>query len=144
MSKPETDLERRALLGDQEAQEELTRQGIALPCPCCGSDVIVNEIPPHKHTLATFMPDYEGGCFIECPSCNYANCGKTKHEALMNHNRRPAPPIGRCKDCAHSSPRMVMGNKTYGKVCKIDPYLVHEVNPDGYCDGFKPKEAPND
>ena len=58
--------------------------------------------------------------------------------------RRPAPPIGRCKDCVHSSPRMVMGNKTYGKVCKIDPYLVHEVNPDGYCDGFKPKEAPND
>ena len=58
--------------------------------------------------------------------------------------RRPAPPIGRCKDCAHSSPRMVMGNKTYGKVCKIDSYLVHEVNPDGYCDGFKPKEAPND
>ena len=64
-------------------------------------------------------------------------------EALPE-NRRPAPPIGRCKDCAHSSPRMVMGNKTYGKVCKIDSYLVHEVNPDGYCDGFKPKEAPND
>lgn len=26
---------RRALLGDRKAQEECTRQGIALPCPCC-------------------------------------------------------------------------------------------------------------
>ena len=31
-----TELERRALLGDRKAQEECTRQGIALPCPCCG------------------------------------------------------------------------------------------------------------
>lgn len=30
-----TDLERRALLGDRQAQEECTRQGIVLPCPCC-------------------------------------------------------------------------------------------------------------
>ena len=28
---------RRALLGDREAQEECTRQGIVLPCPCCGA-----------------------------------------------------------------------------------------------------------
>lgn len=31
-----TDLERRALLGDREAQEECTRRGIALRCPICG------------------------------------------------------------------------------------------------------------
>lgn len=30
-----TDLERRALLGDQQAQEECTRRGIMLPCPHC-------------------------------------------------------------------------------------------------------------
>ena len=132
MSKPETDLERRALLGDQQAQEECTRQGIALPCPCCGSAVIVNEIPPHKHTLATFMPDYEGGCFIECPSCNYANCGKTKQEALTNHNRRPELPIGRCKDCDCYWPN--------AEQCGHSGETVKEND---FCSKFKPKEAPN-
>lgn len=33
-----TDLERRALLGDRQAQEECTRHGIVLPCPFCGGD----------------------------------------------------------------------------------------------------------
>lgn len=28
-----TDIERRALLGDPQAQEECTRRGIVLPCP---------------------------------------------------------------------------------------------------------------
>lgn len=31
-----TDLERRALLGDRQAQDECTRRGIVLPCPFCG------------------------------------------------------------------------------------------------------------
>lgn len=31
-----TDLERRALLGDRQAQEECTEKGIMLPCPFCG------------------------------------------------------------------------------------------------------------
>lgn len=127
-----TDLERRALLGDRQAQDECTRQGIALPCPFCGKQV--------KRSVS--------GMLFYCPECRFHKSFHSyevnKEEALFIWNRRTAPPIGRCKDCVHSSPRMVMGNKTYGKVCKIDPYLVHEVNPDGYCDGFKPKEAPHD
>ena len=31
-----TDLERRALLGDKEAQKECTEKGIVLTCPVCG------------------------------------------------------------------------------------------------------------
>ena len=46
----------------------------------------------------------------------------------------------KCLDCANSAHRIVMGGKTKGNVCKIDLYLVHEVNPYGYCDCFKPKE----
>lgn len=143
MSKPEIDLERRALLGDQEAQEECAKLGIALPCPCCGSSVIVNEIPPHKHALATFMPDYEGGCFIECPSCNYANCGKTKQEALMNHNRRPTPPV------VHAHWVHLGGDKwacsSCGFVICIDgswenPPAKHCLD----CGAKMDKEAPND
>lgn len=125
------DLEHGALLGDQRAQEECTRQGIALPCPLCGKQV--------KRSVS--------GMLFYCPECHYNTTFHSnvvsKEEALSIWNRRSAPTIGRCKDCAHSSPRMVMGNKTYGKICKIDPYLVHEVSPNGYCDGFKPKEAAN-
>lgn len=33
-----TELERKALMGDEQAQEECTRQGIVLPCPFCGSE----------------------------------------------------------------------------------------------------------
>ena len=124
-----TDLERRALLGDRQAQEECTRQGIALRCPCCGAPMV-------KEAGWFYHPNVM--CILGLKFFRI-----TDIDLISMWNHRPAPPIGRCKDCAHSSPRMVMGNKTYGKVCKIDPYLVHEVNPDGYCDGFKPKEAPN-
>lgn len=132
-----SDLERRALLGDQEAQAECTRLGILLLCWRCGGEAEVKQLNT-------------GGKPVYAVSCKKHYCGAygcahpTVQKAIEYWNTRPAPPIGRCKDCAHSSPRMVMGNKTYGKVCKIDPYLVHEVNPDRYCDGFKPKEAPND
>lgn len=37
-----TDLERRALLGDKQAQEECTRQGIVLPCPHCRGNAKVS------------------------------------------------------------------------------------------------------
>lgn len=30
-----TDIERRAILGDEDAQRECTENGIILPCPCC-------------------------------------------------------------------------------------------------------------
>ena len=33
-----TEIERRALLGDKQAQEECTAKGIVLPCPCCGGN----------------------------------------------------------------------------------------------------------
>lgn len=39
-----TDFVRRALLGDREAQKECTAQGIALPCPCCGSEAKLKQL----------------------------------------------------------------------------------------------------
>ena len=38
-----TDLERRALLGDRQAQEECTRKGVVLPCPFCGGEAELIE-----------------------------------------------------------------------------------------------------
>lgn len=96
-----TALERRALLGDKAAQEECTRRGIALCCPKCGS----------KWTQVRHMgwgrPSAFGtGYRVECTDCLVVNgAHKTKKEALADWNSRPAPPIGRCEECAnrHSS-----------------------------------------
>lgn len=34
-----TELEKRALLGDKQAQQECTKRKIPLSCPCCGGEV---------------------------------------------------------------------------------------------------------
>lgn len=56
-----------------------------LPCPFCGGKAILNIIPPHTHTIATFMPDCEGEAFIEC-TCILA--GRTAEEVIEAWNRR--------------------------------------------------------
>lgn len=58
------------------------------PCPFCGSEAIINEILPHKHSLAKFMPDCDGECFIECANCTCAISAKSKDEAIDTWNRR--------------------------------------------------------
>ena len=95
----EKELIRRALLGDKQAQEECAEKGIALPCPLCRGDVTVTEIPAHKHCIVD-LPEYGGSCFIECNNCTYAISGDDVLDALRTHNARPAPPIGRCGECA--------------------------------------------
>jgi Lar family restriction alleviation protein len=63
---------------------------ILLPCPFCGDNPIITEIEPHKHitALADFMPDYDGGAFIECLKCSAMMSAKDKNEALSKWNRR--------------------------------------------------------
>lgn len=84
-----TDLERRALLGDKQAQEECTRQGIVLPCWRCGGEAEVNEL----HT---------GGKPIYAVACKKHYCGAygagnaSVPKAIEFWNTRPAPTIGRC------------------------------------------------
>lgn len=43
------DLTRRAMLGDREAQEELTKQGKLLPCQCGGAAVVDDGNPVCQH-----------------------------------------------------------------------------------------------
>ena len=126
MSKPETDLERRALLGDQEAQEELTRQGIVLPCWRCGGEAEVEQLNA-------------GGKPVYAVSCKKHYCGAygcahpTAQKAIKYWNTRPAPPIGRCKDCDCYWPN--------AEQCGHSGETVKEND---FCSKFKPKEAPND
>ena len=83
-----TELERRALLGDKQAQKECTENGILLPCPFCGAE----------KTKVRYVC---GDCFVECLKCHCtSSMTSTKETVIKDWNTRPAPPIGRCGECA--------------------------------------------
>lgn len=113
-----TDLERRALLGDRQAQEERTRQGILLPCPFCGN----------KHIRISNWGMWR--CW--CPEC----LGKSEDslrecDAVKHWNTRPAPPVGRCGECKNA--------------CDVGDNLLRcdifdrDMMPDDFCSQFEPK-----
>lgn len=113
------EFERRALLGDKQAQEECTRQGIVQACPFCGrSEETVfklahSNLYAHKRT---------GKCALD---------GMIIYN-LADWNTRPAPPLGRCIDCAN--------------VCEVSDNLVtcdifeRDMMPDDFCSQFEAKE----
>lgn len=108
------ELIRRALLGDQEAQKECTEKCIVLPCPFCGS----SKIKISKREV----------CHYFCQNCfAKAEATFTQQGALASWNTRPAPPIGRCGECA-----AYIDNK-----CSNTGYYKTEQ---GYCNDFAPRE----
>ena len=120
------ELIRRALLGSREAQKECTEKGIVLPCWRCGGESEIQEL----HT---------GGKPIYAVTCKKTYCGaygcacSTQQKAIEYWNTRPAPPIGRCKDCLWYLP--------ISKRCKYSlGGLWGEVNELSFCSCFKPKE----
>lgn len=118
-----TELERRALLGDRQAQEECTRRGIVLACPRCGKGGASTKY---------VMGDY----WYECPHCHSASGFHSSAEvALADWNTRPAPLVGRCSECGHSAVDL-----DYGKTWCNLTLGCREVKPDGFCNEFKPKE----
>ena len=134
------ELIRRALLGSRDAQQECTEKRIALPCPFCGKEDSVETLDCYtaeglKCESERFRKDY-----FKCV-CNYlkGGCGtstgvsETKQEALYKWNTRPAPPIGRCRDCLWYLP--------ISKRCKYSlGGLWGEVNELSFCSCFNPKE----
>lgn len=84
-----TNLERRALLGDKQAQEECTRKGILLSCPMCGCRAEVKSTAPYIYYVVCVW------CGLKAPETGL------KITALEKWNHRSAPPVGRCKDCRH-------------------------------------------
>lgn len=129
-----TELERRALLGDRQAQEECTEKGIVLPCPCCGSDAeIVTEL---EFVLG------EAGCFrtVKCKSCFLeAGLYRKDNDALNKWNTRPAPPIGRCGECKYYKPEQKSGACLPAE-CDSPHSTLFPVKPDTFCSYFKPRE----
>lgn len=118
MSKPENDLERRALLGDWQAQEECARQGIIIRCWRCGGSAEVRRMNSEGKPIYAVVckRSYCGAYGSTCP---------TPQEAIVYWNRRPAPPIGRCKDCKHQGTG--------------DSDICHSGLSEEFCSGFEPK-----
>lgn len=122
------ELERRALLGDRQAQEECTRQGIVLPCWRCGGEAEAKQISTVGRQLYA----------VSCKKhyCGAYGCAhRTEKEAISYWNTRPAPPIGRCKDCKYE--KKATFNKEGFLVC---PCSGMEITPFYFCNHFKAKE----
>lgn len=117
------ELIRRALMGDSELQKLCTEKGIVLPCPCCGG----------RAKKALLLGRFGIAC-TECPVCIIPSpYGDSYKENLKYWNTRPAPPVGRCKDCLWYLP--------ISKRCKYSiGGLWGEVNGLSFCSCFEPKE----
>lgn len=119
-----TDLERRALLGDREAQKECTEKGIVLPCSSCGK-----QPGPIRHVSNNpILKPYAVCCGGE--NCRSYVMGDTPEEAMQNWNTRPALPIGRCGTCKHS-----MSQEIY---CELGHLWA--LKSDDYCSYYEPRE----
>lgn len=110
------DIERRALLGDRQAQEECTRKGMLFACPFCGMregtvfKLSHSDLYAHKRT---------GKCALD---------GMIIYN-LSDWNTSPAPPIGRCEDCAN----------WYKQHCASGPCATEPTDADFFCGNFEPK-----
>lgn len=119
-----TDLERRALMGDKQAQKECTRQGIVLACGC-GSAAKLSYVK--RDPDADFDPCH--GYIVKCKKCVMNSWyHKKPWDAVAAWNDRAAPPIGRCKDCV---------NRHSSEFCECRPN-------DAFCSDFEPKESANE
>lgn len=141
-----TDLVRRALLGDRQAQEECTRKGIVLPCPKCGKNVQEYETVAELCCLEPGSAVYDNlekyfgiVCNTLQGGCGIFVCGEKENDkksALSEWNQRPAPPIGRCKDCARKEKATV--NAKGFLVC---PASGMEITDTDFCSYFEKREG---
>lgn len=113
------ELIRRALMGNQEAQAQCTEKRIALPCPFCGSENIV---------ISNW-----GLWRVWCQVClGKSDDQLSQADAIKKWNTRPAPPVGRCRDCfQYHSEGPGVG------YCNMDDQGREETN---FCSEFEPKE----
>ncbi len=126
------ELIRRALLGDQEAQKECTEKGIVLSCPFCGASGDDVNLDYNSDISQFWIHCWK--CHADGPLANY-----NANDAFALWNTRPAPPVGKCKDCKFYT---VLGH------CKVhsqepDQYgsgAYVEMLPDDFCSYFEPRE----
>lgn len=133
-----TELERKALLGDREAQKQLTKSGILLPCPFCGGNA------KRKIKITTDKKLITGDVYVNCEHCGFEynpvipvySIEIALKVIVDMWNTRPAPPIGWCGECKHSSYYEEYGNRWCN--LNLGSRIVREND---YCNHFEPKEC---
>ena len=78
----------RALLGDREAAERLTEQGVLIPCPICGA-----EIDRRTVKAVCMLSEFRPGRWNFMHFCNEENnnitiYGESEAEVIMGWNTR--------------------------------------------------------
>lgn len=130
-----SNLERLALLGDQKAQRECTRNRIMLPCPLCRRRVRYYFSPKHEEGTKgdiIVIPDMS---YVKCV-CGYSVSGYGENAAIEIHNKRPRPLIGKCKDCSKMDEAII---NDYGIL--TCPTSGMEIDDDDFCSYFKPRNG---
>ena len=132
------ELVHRALMGDEQAQQECTEKGIVLPCPFCGNEYLA----------ITNVQGY--GIEIKCQHCNitfsrdFYGYGRAKERCrsvtLRAWNTRPVQPVGKCRDC-----RFCEGmSKNQALHCSLNSFGIEYgltfITPESFCSYFEPKE----
>lgn len=129
-----SDLERRALLGDKQAQEECTQQGIVLKRPLCGR-AVTTRIRPEKGavTLSIICVEcrIERSVRVEMIDAEFRKIENEINKLVNDWNTRPALPIGRCGECEH------FDNEGKYPVCRRTGLKIRSG--DYFCSDFEPK-----
>lgn len=95
----EKELIRRALLGDKQAQRKCTDEEIILPCPLCGGKASVQKDISGKERYHVVCSNVKNACDLVSGLPIWRGSAE---EAIAEWNTRPAPPVGRCRDCMWS------------------------------------------
>ena len=119
------ELIRRALMGSREAQQECTEKRIVLPCPFCGSD---SKVFADIDLFGARCVD--STCIGHDMRAEYY----VRDRAIEDWNTRPAPPVGRCGECALWKEE----KECLGAFCCTITGIERESN--DFCSYFEPKE----
>lgn len=91
------ELIRRALMGDEQAQRKCTDEEIVLTCPLCGGKASVQKDISGKERYHVVCNNVKNACNLVSGLPIWRGSAE---EAIAEWNTRPAPPIGRCEECA--------------------------------------------
>ena len=119
------ELIRRALLGDQQAQRKCTDEEIILPCPLCGGKASVQKDMSGKER-------YHVVCSNGKKASGLPIWRGSAEEAIAEWNTRPAPPVGKCKDCINAT--------NPGSNIVFCDYFERDMMLDDFCSCFEPRE----
>lgn len=119
----------RALMGDKQAQRKCTDEGIVLTCPLCGGKASVQKDISGKEKYHVVCNNVKNACNLVSGLPIWS---ESAEEAIAEWNTRPAPPVGKCKDCINAT--------NPGSNIVFCDYFERDMMPDDFCSCFEPRE----